>query len=316
MDEGNNKLNHVILLDGDSSVDGFLGGKGKSLQKLKRDGFPSLPGFVITYRYLKTILDSPQLQNELRSFDEISHKDLKSLKELSKSITSQLESISISESFREEVFKVYDDLNLSKVAVRSSALMEDSSANSCAGCLETFLNVSKNELIKNIVNCWKSLFSLRSLYYLKSKNIQSQDLIMSVVIQKMAEPRVAGVCFTRNPVTSNPHEILIEAGIGLGEVVVNGSITPDRYIVDENFNILLIEVGKQDTMISTNSDGIVNEKCTFEESASQKLPDKHIIELSRIAKDIEKANGMPMDIEWALTEVGLIILQARPITTL
>lgn len=194
----------------------------------------------------------------------------------------------------DEIFKAYDELNADKVSVRSSGVAEDSLSASWAGQLETYLNISRENLIENIKKCWGSINSERATAYAAEQNLSKDQLKVAVVVQKMVDAKAAGVMFTANPVTSDREEIMIESVLGLGEQLVQGAVTPDNFVVDkENAEIK-----------SKNLQG------------EQTISDKTITELVNLGKKIEARYRFPQDIEWAIDEQGKIwILQSRPITT-
>ena len=193
-----------------------------------------------------------------------------------------------------EIFKAFDSLNATKVAVRSSATSEDSQNTSWAGQLETYLNVTRNNLIKSIKKCWASLDSPRAISYAQENNLNQDKQKVAVVIQKMIDSKISGVMFSANPVTSDKNQIMIEACFGLGEFLVQGLVTPDNFLVcKKNFQII-----KKTINLNT-------------------LSDNQIIELAKLAVHIEKHYNFPQDIEWAIDKDNhIFILQSRPITTL
>lgn len=189
----------------------------------------------------------------------------------------------------DEIFKAFDLLDSEKVAVRSSAVAEDSSQASWAGQLETYLNVSREDLIYKIKDCWRSIKSERAQSYAARQNLLGEQLLVAVAVQKMVKSKTAGVMFTANPVTNDRKEIVIESIAGLGEALVQGLVTPDSFVVDK-------------------------ESLEIKHNGSQ---DQKIKELAKIGKAIEDHFGNPQDIEWAIDKKGKIwILQSRPITTL
>lgn len=197
------------------------------------------------------------------------------------------------ESFKEAILNKFDSLNANKVAVRSSALNEDSINAAWAGQLESYMNVTRANLINSIQKCWNSIKTRRVKEYVKNKNIKG-ELSLAVIIQKMVNSDSSGVMFTVNPVTKNDKEVVIEASLGLGENVVQGKVTPDRFIIDkESLNIH----GKY-----------LQGKSVLEE--------KQVKDLAKLALKIEKIFGFPQDIEWAIEQSKIYILQSRPITTL
>lgn len=198
---------------------------------------------------------------------------------------------------KEEILKAYDQLNAERVAVRSSAVAEDSSQASWAGQLETYLNVSKEELITKIKSCWDSIKSERVLSYAARQNLSEDQLLVAVVVQKMVDSKASGVMFTVNPVTKDNSEIMIEAVLGLGEALVQGLVTPDNFIVNkESLEIKVKDLQKED---------------------KQSISDENIKKLVELGKKIEGHYGSPQDIEWAIDNQNRIwILQSRPVTTL
>ncbi len=202
----------------------------------------------------------------------------------------------------------FKKLNCQYVAVRSSATTEDGKENAWAGQLDTFLYIDEKNIISAIKNAWKSLYGLRALYYGK-KNNQVLNNSISVVVQKMINSTSSGIAFSINP-TNNKNNIVIEAIDGQGEAIVSGAVTPDTYEVNkENLNIISKTINKQKFKI------IENLKTIDDNNSSQKLSDDKIIELSKVIIEIENKYGYPVDVEWAIEDDILYILQARPITT-
>lgn len=232
-----------------------VGGKGASLGEMFNARLPVPPGFVIaTEAYNKPL--TPALEKE--------------------------------------IFNAFEHLKTKKVAVRSSAIAEDSKTSSWAGQLESYLNIAKENLIKNIKKCWSSIKSERALAYANERNLSEEQLTVAVVVQKMIDSEVSGVTFTANPITNNLNEIMIESGFGLGELVVGGMITPDNFIVNKK------------TLKIKNK--------TIQNKSS--LSDWQIKKLAKLSLQIEKLFKSPQDIEWALEKNKFYILQSRPITTL
>lgn len=216
-----------------------------------------------------------------------------------------------------EIMKRFDELNSTLVAVRSSAIAEDSLSASWAGQLETFLNTKKGDLIENIRKCWESIHSERALAYASDKNLTEDQLKVAVVIQKMVESESSGVIFTVNPITKNEGELMSEAGYGLGELLVQGMITPDNFIVDKRtLKIKSREINPQETQL-VYKDG--KNKEIPVSSKLKNLPaisDEQIKKLAKLAIRIEQHYGIPQDIEWTLEDGEIYIVQSRPITNL
>ena len=257
-----------------------VGGKGAALGELYNGGLPVPPGFVIT-------------ANAFREFAE-------------KGILGEL---------GKEIFEAFDQLETNRVAVRSSAIAEDSNSASWAGQLESYLNVSKDNLIENIQNCWDSIETDRALDYADSQNTNKADLVVAVVVQQMVAAEGAGVMFTINPVSKNDDEVIIEACFGLGELLVQGMITPDDYLINKNsLEIISKELGSQTEML-VFKDGRNQEVPVPEDLISEfVLTDSQLEELVELGKKIESHYNSPQDIEWAREKGKFYIVQSRPIT--
>lgn len=259
-----------------------VGGKGGSLGELAQAGFPVPPGFVVT--------------------TEVFRKS--NLGEIPKDI-------------EQEILQAFDKLGVERVAVRSSAVAEDSEKASWAGQLETYFDIDRDKLLEKIRDCWNSIKSERALAYAGQNNINEKDLSVAVVIQKMVDSEASGVMFTVNPISKNPDELLIEAGFGLGEYLVQGLIIPDNFLVDKStLEIKNAEIGVQGRMLIFKDGKNQEVKLSEEEGGKQAIPDEQVKDLARLGKEIEKHFGKPQDIEWAVQNGKIYILQSRPITTL
>lgn len=217
----------------------------------------------------------------------------------------------------DKVLHAFDQLDCKFVAVRSSGTKEDGIDDSFAGQFDTYLFVTKEKLIEQIIECHNSIDSNRIISYCESKNINRKDIKVAVVVQKMVNSDVAGVCFTVNPVSGETDEVMIEAGYGVWEAVVSGMITPDNYIIDKITGTIQKTISEQIKKLVLDIEQWWTKEEQIESTimSSQKLSDNHILELAEYAKNIEKHYGKPMDTEWAVEDGKLYILQARPITT-
>ncbi len=217
------------------------------------------------------------------------------------------------EKFKIELYKAFDMLNCDKVCVRSSAIAEDSSSDSWAGQLESYLNIERGHLLSGVEKCWDSINSARIKTYVKDKNVKEEDMAVGVVVQAMVDSQSSGVMFTTDP-TGDTESILIEAGLGLGEAIVQAIIIPDRYLVTHNLEITDRQISTQKVKISV-SNGVAKEQpVSLRVGSKQKITDEDIIDLAKQALELEKIYGHPTDIEWAKSKKGLFIVQARPIT--
>lgn len=275
------------------------GGKGASLGEMTKAKFSIPPGFVILSSAFDKFLEETDLGVEIEAAThKINHKDIESIEKSSEKIRDLIHDVKFPKHLGEEILKEFQKLKAKYVAVRSSATAEDSSIASWAGELESYLNITKNNLLKSIKKCWSSLFTPRAIFYRCEKNLHKQKISVAVVVQKMIQSDVSGICFTVHPVTKDKDQMVIEAGYGLGEAVVGGRITPDTYIVHKKrWKILDKNIGCRKII-------------------KQKLPNAQILKLAKICRLIENHFKKPQDIEWAMKNNKFYILQSRPITTL
>jgi pyruvate,water dikinase len=298
----------------------IAGGKGASLGEMKRVGIPIPPGFVVLATAFDEFLKQTDLNVEIEAaLNKVNYKDVNSIDQASKTIRDLIHDAKIPKDLQKEILKAFDQLKAKFVAVRSSATAEDSSIASWAGELESYLNVTRQNLLGKIKGCWSSLFTQRAIVYRYEKGLRKSKVSVAVVVQKMVQSEIAGVCFTTHPVTKDKNQLIIEAGWGLGEAIVGGHITPDSYVVDKrNWKVIDINVSEQEKMIVRKKTGIGNMwiKVPKKIQNKQKLENKQIIELAKLCTQIEKHYKFPCDIEWAFEKGNFYIVQSRPITTL
>lgn len=200
------------------------------------------------------------------------------------------------------------------LAVRSSATAEDLPAASFAGQQETYLGIKKEEeFLKAVVRCWASLWSERSITYRLRHGLNPIAASMAIVLQQMLNPDYAGVVFTSYPVSEGDSEILIEVVPGLGEGLVEGNLSPDRYLIARRHPHKLI---RQTSETQEKAYRIAEGGGTYLEKVSGMMPVKESL-LTQLAGDsmrIESIFKRPEDIEYAIVNDKIHYLQARPIT--
>lgn len=277
---------------------GIAGGKGASLGELINNKIPIPNGFVIFSNTFNFLLDTNGIEIE-SFFNKINYENINSIRKISKEIRDLILGIKITEEIKKDILREFKKLKTKKVAVRSSATAEDSSIASWAGELETYLNVDHKNLFNAIKKCWASLFTPRAVFYRHEKRLDKDKISVAVVIQDMVQSKISGITFTANPVTKNKSQMVIEASYGLGEMIVGGKITPDRYFINKkDWSIADISIGRQKNMII------------------QKLTGWQIMKLAQLCHQIERHYKYPQDIEWAMKDSDFYIMQSRPITTL
>ncbi|MFH1400793.1 MAG: PEP-utilizing enzyme [Nanoarchaeota archaeon] len=294
----------------------LAGGKGASLGEMTRAGIPVPPGFVVLSASFDLFLKQTGLESEIQAhLGKVNHQDVETVERASEAIQALIMSRDMPSGIASVVTESFMALGAEFVAVRSSATAEDSSANAWAGQLDSFLNTTYDSLLENVKRCWASLFTPRAIFYRFEKGLHAHHISVAVVVQRMIQSEVAGVAFSVHPVTEDRDQILIEAGLGLGEAVVSGSITPDNYTVSKKEERLIdSNIGHQERMLVRAKKG--NEWVPAKDGGKRKLTDARILDLARIVKRIERHYMFPVDIEWALEDDKFFIVQSRPITTL
>jgi pyruvate,water dikinase len=292
--------------DGDCLDASRAGGKGSSLARMISLGLPVPPGFVIPAGALTDALADHGA--ELRALAQ--RRDAEAAQALIR--TTELDPV-----LREAVLAAYAALGPDDVpvAVRSSACAEDSEAASFAGQQETFLHVRGGDLLRaRIRDCWASFFSERALFY-RSQKGSLDDLGMAVVVQRMVQADIAGVLFTCDPVQGRRDRMVVEAVIGLGEAAVSGAVTPDHYVIKRDGQVRKARVHRQPyAIVADPAGGVVERQLDDDEAQARKVGDEMLAQLARLGDDLEQRVGIPQDIEWAVQDGELFVLQARPVT--
>jgi pyruvate,water dikinase len=218
---------------------------------------------------------------------------------------------------KEQIFTAFDVLDYDRVAVRSSAIFEDSDTASWAGQLESYMNVHREELIDAVEKCWRSVISDRVKLYASAHNNSVDKHEVAVIIQAMVDSDISGVLFTANPISKLKNEVVIEAIFGLGELIVQGVVTPESIIVKTpNVEIVHRKAHKQSKFLTYKNGKSCLLPLPENLSEEQVLDNEKLEELLKIATRIQAYFGKPQDIEWAYSQGRLSVLQSRPITTL
>ena len=297
----------------------IAGGKGASLGEMTQAGIPVPDGFVILSTTFDQFIKDADLIQEIEAIlYKVDHREMHTVESASEKIQGLVKNAVIPESISTEIEKQFKNLDAQYVAVRSSATAKDGQDHSWAGQLDSFLNTTEKYLLEKVQNCWASLFTPRAIFYRLEKGLHTTQISVAVVVQKMVNSEVSGIAFSVHPVTEDGNQLIIEAGYGLGEAIVSGSITPDSYVVEkEPRKIIDINVATQTEALYRNLEGGNTWKNIHEPRASsQVLTETQILELSDIILNIEKHYGFPCDIEWAFENGKFYIVQSRPITTL
>ncbi len=296
----------------------YVGGKGANLGEMFSAGIPVPDGFVVTAKAYFDFLDTTSLRQKiLTELSGLDTDDSKGLAKASKNIKTAILAAKMPEGLKKEIREVYHHLSgehNALVAVRSSATAEDLPDASFAGQQETFLNVKgADDVVEHVQKCWASLFEARAIFYRTDNGFDHLKVGIAVPVQLMVQSDVSGIMFTVNPVTNNPDEISVEAAFGLGQPIVSGEVTPDQFIVDkETGEIKSKHISSQKWQLTQAGKTPISKA----HQKVQKMDDEKVKKLAQIGKKIEKHYGVPQDIEWAMENNELLIVQSRPVTTL
>lgn len=262
----------------------LVGGKAASLGGLLRAGFPVPGGFVVTTAAYRHALGSggreipPDLADEIR--------------------------------------RLYRDMGSPPVAVRSSATAEDTAEASMAGQYDTFLNITdERSLLNAIRDCWRGVDSRRTRAYLSEQGLDLSRVAMAVIVQRLVPADVAGVLFTADPRTGSREEMMIEASWGLGEAVVSGRVQPDVFRL-ESATGREIEARISEKRVWIPPDGRGERPVEEARRRERCLSPSDVAGLWELGRRASEHFGSPQDLEWAICEGQLFLLQSRAITTL
>lgn len=258
-----------------------VGGKAQSLARMVAAGLPVPPGFCVTtaaYRRLEGKLDAR------------------------------------GHGLTEMIADAYRRLGGGTVAVRSSATSEDGAITSFAGQQETILGVQGEQAVGEAVGrCWASLHTDRAVAYRRDRGVSDEGLAMAVVVQRLVHAEVAGVLFTRDPLDPTGTRMLVEASWGLGEAVVSGKVTPDRFHIDrDSGQVVEQHLGAKTLEITAQGERAVED----DRRDRACLDGAQLAALAELGRKVEQLYGEARDVEWAWAEGRAWLLQARPITTI
>ena len=300
----------------------LVGGKAASQGEMIAHGIPVPRGFCITAEGFAAYLDSLKAAKDIK--DLLSTKT-KKVEELILAASKVGKAIKQSEMTRQLMGETHLAINSLRTGnrlfvVRSSATVEDTAKASFAGQFASFIAIKGvQDVVSRIKDCWASVFSERVVLYAVKNGISLGTILMAVIVQEFVNAKKAGVLFTIHPLARDNRQCLIEASWGLGETVVSGEVSPDRYIVDkQTMSVLSQEISDKDKMraFGKNSRGIhiVDTPPDIRQQAC--LAEEEVLKLTELGERIERIFGYPQDIEWAIEDKQIFILQSRPITTI
>ncbi len=300
-----------------------VGGKGANLGEMTKASFPVPPGFIVTAQAYFHFLDEAKLRGKIHQLlYSLDVSDSRALDKAALAVQKLIVRSNFPKTLAQEILSAYFKLDVNfthaLVAVRSSATAEDLPGASFAGQQSTFLNVQgEANLIEKIKEAWASLFTARAIFYRATQKFDHFKVGIAVPVQRMVNSDQSGIMFTIDPVTNDKTKVVIEAIFGLGEMIVQGAVTPDHYEVDKKSTTITdIQVHTQEKIMRrhTRENEIV--KLSVKEGSRQKLSPKLILELAQLGKKLERHYYFPQDSEWAIEADKIYIVQTRPVTTI
>ena len=299
----------------------LVGGKGANLGEMTHAGFLVPPGFCVTTTAFKEFIATAQNTDKLfAELDTIRKGDVDRVRKIGERVRQTLFELPMPKEIAEAVRISWKDIGVEYAyAVRSSATAEDLPDASFAGQQDTYLNIIGEEALLDAVHrCWVSLFTDRAILYRVQNKFDHRDLQLSVVVQRMVISEKSGTLFTVDPLTGHRHTLSMDASFGLGEALVSGFVTPDAYRVDKRtMTIIERQISEKEIAIYPEKDGGTRQETLSADQREQTtLTDNQIFRLAEMGVKIESHYGSPQDIEWAIADGEIYLLQTRPITSL
>ncbi len=333
-----NDLKHILWFEEVGKHDTpIVGGKGANLGEMVQAGIPIPYGFVVTVASYRYFIEANSLQHRISNhLKTIDFKDPNSLQRVSAIIKKEVIESTVPDDLAKEIIAYYYELpkramakhkkdvplhtKLSEplVAVRSSATAEDLPSASFAGQQATFLDIKgEANVVQKVKEAWASLFEARAIFYRHEQNIAFSKVGIAVPVQLMVRSHASGVMFTVDPLTNNKNKIVVEAIYGLGEYIVQGVVTPDHFEVDKHtWEISNVKIETQTKMLVKGEHDVRQEHIPHDKATKQKITNEQVVEVAKIGAQIEKHYFFPQDIEWAIDQGIVYIVQSRPITTM
>jgi pyruvate, water dikinase len=297
-----------------------FGGKSTSLGELIAAEIPVPPGFAIATSAFHAFLEAGGLEARIAdAIGGVKPDDVGTVQSAADAIRSAVCATDVPDEVRTEIAAAYAELGDEQpVAVRSSAVGEDSGEATFAGQQETYLWVRGADAVCDAVrDCWASTFSAPAMSY-RAKMAADRQPEMGVTVQLMVDAAVSGVMFTCNPVSGDPSVVAVDASWGLGLGVVGGEVTPDQYLVSKVTGEVVrrgVSAKHVEYRADPSGSGTV---CVPVDEARQSeacLDEPKLAALVDVARRVQKYFGAHQDVEWALAEDGdLFVVQSRPVT--
>ena len=298
------------------------GGKAANLAALAGAGFPVPGGFVVTTAAYSAFIAEAGLGPRIEALlADADYDDAAKFERTTAEIRRAIVDTALPEALADEIVASYAALPRDTyVAVRSSGTAEDLVGTSFAGLHDTYLDVRGSSAVAHAIkSCWASMWTARATHYRRDAGIDHRTARIAVLVQEMVESAVSGVLFTANPLTAHTEQMVVNANWGLGESVVSGIATPDSWVLDsETLHPVERTLGDKEVLIVRDPDvahGTTTRDTSIEDRKRFTLTDGQLAELGRLGRRVQTHyDELPQDIEWAIADGRLYLLQSRPIT--
>lgn len=317
------QMRYVVGFSDSAGTDqSCVGGKGANLGRLTRAGFPVPPGFTVATNGYQEFIEANNFTRLIADgLEGVDYEDLDALETATGDIRGSLERAVIPDAIASEISQAYNALgDAVSVAVRSSGTAEDLAEASFAGQHDTYLHIHGVDPVLDAVrNCWASLWTARATAYRNRQDVDHADVSIAVVVQSMIDADVSGVMFTANPLTTSTGELVVNSVWGLGEGIVSGIVAPDQDVIDKNtLGVLEGTTGAKEQMVvrdpgTAQGTAVIDVREVLRKRHC--LTGSQLAELGDLGRRVERHyDGFPQDIEWALANDRVYVLQSRDIT--
>lgn len=300
----------VPLTDAEAATADRVGPKAATLAQLKRAGLPVPDGICLTaevYRRHVALAGVADAMREIAKTDPFQARRLGvSIKVALTRVTIETDVTAAIDAARETLMHGRD----SQLAVRSSALSENTAPASFAGQFETFLGIAEPaDLVTAVRACWMSVWATRALRYMRAYDIDPAQSAMAVLMQRMIDADASGGAFSLTP----DDQIVLTGTWGLGTAIAQGDVVPDRYVLRRDGSVETVEPGRKDHLVTAAGVGPRSHAVPREHIEAPCLGESEAAALGRLVLAAESALGSPVEIEWAKDANGFWIVQARPL---
>lgn len=317
----------VYWLEDLDKEDLYLAGrKCCGLGEMLRSGLPVPPGFAVSLKAYETFIDETGVGRAILEYLEDKAERLKDdvglMEEVGVHISQLIESKPMPDKIRDAVLEHYQKLCAKSGVPDVNVAIRSSGPVSMPGQFDTFLNIHGPEkVIEHVKKVWASSFNSRAVAYRMQRGMRVESSPIGVAVLKMVNAKSSGVMFTLDPLNGDLSRIFIEGSWGLGESLVSGQVTPDKYTVDKVTLQITKRVicSKKIKMVYGPGGHIMSVDVPPGEADLPCLEDTEVTQLARLGKKVELHYGVPQDLEWAVDKDlpppdNIILLQTRPET--